>query len=225
MHTHTTTQVLHRPINITSHIITTTHTHTTRKKTRHILKEGVLDQETDNSIGINIGSWAAILQVSLSGQLNRQRNADRGSTISNTVSEGVNIAGLVLASQAVFVTGTVLGDVLRMALGQALDGGFDGCHAAVATHAFGGVVGVGTGAVPVSLDGLGGKGGYDAEFLTKTVEQPASNHDLVTGFQGTSGANLEFPLTRHDLSVDTRDDQTGLDAGIHVGLGERATVD
>ncbi len=64
--------------------------------------------------------------------------------------------------------------------------------------------------VPVTLDGLGGEGGDDAEVLSEAVQQPAGGHDLVTHLGGAHGADLELPLPRHHLSVDAADDQARL---------------
>lgn len=188
-------------------------------------QECVLDEEPDNSVRVNIGSRAAILQVTLTLLHHRQRDTNRGTTVSNTITESVDVACLMLASQAVLVTSSVLGDVLRMALGETLDGGLNGSHTTLAAHALGRVVGVGTSAVPVTLDRLRSKGRHNAKFLTKAVKQPTSNHDLVTSLQGTSGANLELPLTRHDLSIDARDDETSLNAGVQMSLSQGAAID
>lgn len=93
-------------------------------------------------------------------------------------------------------------------------------HAARVAHGLGGEVGVGTGAVPVTLDGLGVEGGDNAEVLTQPVQQPAGQVDLITQLQGANGANLVLPLTRHHLGVDTGDVQASLHAGLQVGLSQ-----
>lgn len=48
----------------------------------------------------------------------------------------------MLASEAQLIAGSILADVLRVCLGQALDGGIDGFHAALLPHAGSGEVGV-----------------------------------------------------------------------------------
>ena len=56
--------------------------------------------------------------------------------------------------QALLIAGAVLRDVLRVGLGEALDGSLDGLETALGTHGGGGIVGVRAGAVPG-----GGRGG------------------------------------------------------------------
>ena len=64
--------------------------------------------------------------------------------------------------------------------------------------------------VPVALDGLGGKGGHDAEVFAEAVQQPARAHDLVAHLGGAHRTDLELPLPRHHLRVDAADDQARL---------------
>lgn len=188
------------------------------------LEESVLDQQAYHGVRIHVGRWAAVLEIPFASQLHRQGNSDRGTAISHTKTEGVDIAGLMRASQAVLVTSAILSDMLRMALGQALNSSFDGSHATISAHALSGVVGMGTGAVPVTLHGLGSKRGNNSKLLTQAVQKPASNHDLVTSFKRPSGANLELPLTRHHLGVDARDGEPSLDAGVKMSLSQRTTI-
>lgn len=48
----------------------------------------------------------------------------------------------MLASEAQLIASSILADVLRVGLGQALNGGIDGFHAALLPHAGSGEVGV-----------------------------------------------------------------------------------
>ena len=188
------------------------------------LKQSVLDEETHHLVRVDIGGRASVLKVPLASQLHGKRNTDGGTTVSNTETEGIDVAGLVLASQTFFIPGAILGNVLSMALGQTLNGLLNGLHATITTHGLGGVVGVGTSAIPVTLDGLGSKGRYDAKLFTQTVQQPTGNHHLIPSLQGTGGTNLELPLPGHHLSIDARNNETSLDASIHVGFRQVAAV-
>mmetsp|Transcript_8419 Transcript_8419/g.16855 ORF Transcript_8419/g.16855 Transcript_8419/m.16855 type:complete len:103 (+) Transcript_8419:552-860(+) len=49
-----------------------------------LLQESVLDEQSAHDIWVDIGRRTAILKVSLSCQLDWERNTDRGSTIGNT---------------------------------------------------------------------------------------------------------------------------------------------
>jgi len=65
--------------------------------------------------------------------------------------EGVDVGGLVSAREAALVALAVRGDVLRVPLPQLLDRLLDHLVATGLPHRLGAVVGVGTGAVPVTL--------------------------------------------------------------------------
>mmetsp|Transcript_11769 Transcript_11769/g.33195 ORF Transcript_11769/g.33195 Transcript_11769/m.33195 type:complete len:410 (+) Transcript_11769:478-1707(+) len=200
--------------------------HAARYKTfQTSLEEGVLDEETDHNVRVDVGGRAPVLKVSLIGQLDRERDTDGGTTIGNSEPEGIDVARLVGTGKALFVAASVLGDVLRVALRQPLDGSLNGLHSPIATHRLRGVVGVGTSSIPVSLDGLRVEGGDDSKLLPEAVEQPPGDHDHITGLQGTGRSNLELPLSRHHLGVNSRDGEAGLDACIHVGLSELTPVD
>ena len=92
-------------------------------------------------------------------------------------------------------------------------------------HLVGREVGVAAGAVPVAADGLGVQRGADAEVLADAVEQPAGKPQLVTDLRRRQRADLELPLAGHDLGVDAGDCEAGRDAGVEVGLDDRAAED
>jgi len=184
------------------------------KITPHYLLHRRLDQQAGDRVRVDVGSGTPVLQVSLAGELHGQRDPDRSTAVGDARLERVHVARLVLPSQALFVSSAVLRDVLGVRLGELLDRGLDGLHAAVAAHRLGREVGVGARAVPVSLDRLGGERADDAHVLTEAVEEPASDHDLVADLEGADGPDLELPLAGHDLGVDSGDDEPGLDAGV-----------
>ena len=88
-------------------------------------------------------------------------------------------------------------------------------------HRLGREVGVGAGAVPVALDRLGVERGGDAEVLGDAVEQPAGQPELVGDLERAERADLELPLAGHDLGVDARDREAGIDAGRRCGPRRR----
>lgn len=91
----------------------------------HLVLDAGLDQQAGNGVGVNVGSGAAVLQVAIALQHDGQGNADGRATVSNTVLEGVDVAGLVPAGQALVVLLAVLGDVLSVGLGQLVNGGLN----------------------------------------------------------------------------------------------------
>lgn len=108
--------------------------------------------------------------------------------------------------------------MLGLAGGQLLHGGLDGLHAVVATSLVGGDVGVQTGTVPVTGDGLGRKGNLGAELLSDAVEQEARHPELVTERDVGAGTDLVFPLGGHDLGVGAGDGNLSVHAGLVVSL-------
>lgn len=76
--------------------------------------------------------------------------------------------------QALLVAGAVLRNVLGVALGQALNGRLNGLHAAVLAHRLGGVVGVGTGAVPAGGEEAPGGRGEQGRGVGERVGRPGA---------------------------------------------------
>jgi len=138
------------------------------------------------------------------------RNTNGGTTVGDTVAEGVDVSGLVLAGETELVVRTVDGDVLLMAFGELLEGSFNVLHATFLTHQLGGDIGVETRAVPVTWDGLGVEGDLDAEFFGDTVEEVTSGPEVVSHLDTEAGSDLELPLRWKNLGIDTGD----LDAGV-----------
>src|SRR5437763_237586 len=94
---------------------------------------------------------------------------------------------------------------------------FDDLDAVVLAHRLRGEVRVRAGAVPVALDRLRVERGADAEVLADAVEEPARQPELVGDVGRADGADLELPLSGHDLGVRADD----VDPGAHARLGMR----
>lgn len=124
----------------------------------------------------------------------------------------------MLASHAQLVVGAVDGHVLGLAGREFLHGGLNGLHATLSTSLLGGNVGVQTGAVPVTRNGLGGKSDLGTKLLGNAVEDKARNPELVAKLDVFARANLVFPLSRHDLGIGSGDVDVGVQAGLVVRL-------
>lgn len=111
-------------------------------------------------------------------------------------------------------------DVLLVAALKLLDGSLDVLHATLDTHLLAGEVAVQTGTVPVTRDGLGVDRDLGAKLLGDAVEKEAGHPEVVTHLNAGAGADLELPLSRHDLSVGARDLDAGVQAGLVVGLDD-----
>lgn len=148
------------------------------------------------------------------------RNPNRRATIRHTRAERRNVASLMAPSQPQIVVLAVYRDVVLVALRELLDRSLDRLDSALLTHRLGGVVGVAAGTVPLALERLGVEGDFDAPLLSNTDEQETRHPEVVAHIDSLAGADLELPLGRHDLGVDTRDVDARVEAGPVVRLDQ-----
>lgn len=121
-------------------------------------------------------------------------------------------SGLVATSETHVVVLAVDGDVLKMTLLKLLDGVLNGGETlAGGTHELGGIVGVATSTVPVTLEGLGVERRLDAPLLTDAEKEETSHPEVVAELDALARTDLELPLGGHDLGVDTRDLDTSVE--------------
>jgi hypothetical protein len=184
-----------------------------------------LNDDTSDLVGISVRRGAAVLEVSLVIFRDLARDTNGATTVGDTVRELINVTGLVATSETLLVTFTVDGDVLNVAGLELLHGGLDSLHTTLGTSGVGGNVGVKTGTVPLTLDGLGLEGDTDAELFSDTVEKETGHPEVITHVDARAGADLVLPLGGHDLSVDTGDVDTGIQAGAVVSLDDVTAVD
>lgn len=130
------------------------------------------------------------------------------------------MSGFVTTCQAEVVVLSVDSDVLVVLLAQFLDGGVDGLDASGFAHGFRAVVGVAASTVPVALERLGMEGNLDTPLFGDADKEVASHPEVVTHGNTFTGADLEFPLRGHDLSVDSADVDASVEAGAVVSLNE-----
>lgn len=197
-----------------------------------------LHRDTSDSVWVRVGSWSAILEVTVTLVRTLSWNTDRGTTVGDTVAELFDVSGLVLASQTHSVVLTVNGNVLLVTTLELLDGSLDGLHTAWLTHLSTGVVAVEASSVPVSWNRLRVERDLGTEFLGDTGKEETGHPEIITHCgavstrerrglckeQGThtldtrARSNLELPLGRHDLSVGARDQNTGVHASLEMRL-------
>ena len=147
-------------------------------------------------------------------------NSDGSTTVGNTRRKVTDVASLVLTSETLVVVSTVDGNVLVVALGELLDGSLNGLHTALLAHRLGRVIGVATSTVPVTGNSLGVERDLDTPLLSDSDEEVTGEGEMVTHLDTLARADLELPLGRHDLGVDTRDVDTSEQAGTVVSLDE-----
>merc|ERR1712046_527856 len=102
-------------------------------------------------------------------------------------------------------------------LGTKLLNGLDDLSiAAILTHWFSGVVGVATSTVPVTRHWLGIESHIDTHQLAHTNHEIPRHPHLITRGNALARTNLVLPLSRHDLSIDTRDSDASVQASLVV---------
>lgn len=123
-------------------------------------------------------------------------------------------------SETKIVVLAVHGNVLVVPLAELLDGGLDGLYPSGFAHGLGAVVGVATSTVPVTLERLGVEGNLDTPLLRNANKEVAGHPEVVTHGDALTRTHLEFPLRGHNLSVDTADVDTGVEASSIMCLDE-----
>jgi hypothetical protein len=76
-----------------------------------------------------------------------------------------------------------------------------------------------TGTIPVSLDDwLGVESAVNLEVFADTLQDVSGHHKLVTSIDSDAWSNLVFLLSRHDLSIGSRDVDSGVKGGLVHGV-------
>lgn len=83
-----------------------------------------------------------------------------------------------------------------------------------------GVVGVASRAIPISLDGFAVKVNVDSEFFSESEEDVSGQPQMVSSFDSLGNTNLEFPLSGSDLSVESRNLESGIQAASDVSFSD-----
>merc|ERR1719222_793483 len=130
-----------------------------------------------NNVWVHVGRWPTVLKVSFLLFLCHTRDANRAAAICDAVGELGDRSCLMRASQPPFVV-LAPGDVIRCNVLLLFAWGTKPLHCLKdniiptrSTHLFGGHVGMATGAVPVTWDGLGIEGDAHSELLANADEQ------------------------------------------------------
>jgi hypothetical protein len=139
-----------------------------------------LNDDTSDLVRISVGRGATILKVTLAVLGALAGDTDRATTVGNTVRELIDVTGLVATGETLLVTLTVDGNVLNVTGLELLHGGLNNLHTTLGTSGVGGNVGVKTGTVPLTLDGLGLEGDTDTELLSNTVEKETGHPEVIT---------------------------------------------
>ena len=141
-------------------------------------------------------------------------------TVGDSGTERSDVTGLVAASETHVVVISVDGNVFIVLLGELFDSSLDGLNTTLGTHGSGTVVGVAPSTVPVTGQGLGVERDLDTPLLGKTDEEVAGHPEMVTHLNTQARANLELPLGRHDLGIDTADLDTSVQTNAVVSFDQ-----
>jgi len=105
------------------------------------------------------------------------------------------------ASKTLVIVLAVLLDALLVVRLKLLEGILNVLHATLDTHLLGAEVGVQTGAIPVSLDGLGVDRHLDTKVFGDTGENKSRNPELIAHCDSNGGTHLVLPLAKQHFSV------------------------
>ena len=168
----------------------------------------------------DIGGRTPILQVTITLSSDVTGDTDGSTTVGNTRGESTDVAGLVATSETHVVVVSVNSDVFVVFLGELFDSSLNVLHTTLFTHRSGTEVGVASTTVPVTGQRLGVEGNLDAPLLGEADEEVAGHPEVVSHLDTLTRANLELPLGRHDLGVDTADLDTRVQADSVVSLNQ-----
>lgn len=136
------------------------------------------------------------------------------------------MACLMLASETKLIVLAVDGNVVHMLLRELLNGIFDGLNTTLLAHSLGRVVRVAPSTVPVTLlEWFGMERYLNTPLFGYTDKEEAGHPEVVTHRDTLTGANLELPLRRHDLGVDTGNINTSVEACTVVSLDQITSED
>ena len=184
-----------------------------------------LDHDTGDKVRVDVGGWSSVLEVTVALNLNGSWDSDGGASISNAGGEGLHGGSLVSTGQSLFVVLTVQLDVFLVSLGELFNGLLDLLHTTWVSHGKGGDVGMTTSTIPVTLQWLWMEGDLDTELFGDSFQQVSGHPQLVSHLDALARTDLELPLGRHDLGVDTGDGDARVEAGLVVGLDDVSGVD
>jgi hypothetical protein len=92
-------------------------------------------------------------------------------------------------------------DVQLVLCGKFFNGGFNGSISSFVSHSFGRKVGVASSSIPVSLERLGLEADSNSKVFGNSSEEISADPKMVTDINAKARTDLEFPLTRHHLSI------------------------
>lgn len=204
-----------------------------------------LDDDTSNLVRVGVGGRTTILEVTHLLVVALTVDTDGGATVGNTPGELIKRGSLVCTGHTELVVLTVHLHVLLVASTELLHGLLNGLVSTLFAHLLGRHVAVETCTVPVTWNGLGGKGDLDTKLFGDAVEDEARHPELVTHCHlcqschpgkelscrfvltgnTRAGTDLVLPLSGHDLGVGTGDEDTCVEAGLVVGLDNVSAED
>lgn len=177
-----------------------------------------------NSVWADVGCWSSVFDVTLTIVMhNLGWDSERARSVSSAVRELVNRGGLMDSSKPLVVVGTVKLDVESVLLLEEDHHVVYVLHfPGTSSHGFGREVGVATGSVPVGEE-LWLKGDGDIEFLRASVEEVSGQGHMVTLLNTGAWTDLELPLSWHDLSIGSRNFDSGIEAALVMSIVESST--
>jgi len=203
-------------------------THTqgkTKISLRGLIDKSRLNDDARHAIRVDVGGRTPILQVAITLSGDVTGDTDGSTTVSDARAKGADVTGLVATSETHVVVLSITSDVFVVLLGEFFNGGLNDLHTTLNTHGGGTEIGVASSTVPFTGQRLGVEGDLDVPLLGKADEEVTGHPEVVTHLNTLARANLELPLGRHDLGVDTADLDPSVQADAVVGLDQVTCID
>ena len=168
----------------------------------------------------DVGGGTPVLQVAITLSSDVTRNTNGSTTVGNARAESSDMPGLVTTSEAHVVVLSIDSNVLVVFLSEFFDSSLDVLHTTLDTHGKGTEVCVASSTVPVAGQRLGVEGDLDTPLLGETNEEVAGHPKVVAHLNTLARADLELPLGRHHLRIDTADLDTSVQADTVVSFDQ-----
>ena len=174
----------------------------------------------------DVGGGSPVLEISVSVLGALPWNSNGCTTVGDTRGEGVDMTSFMTTSKTFLVIATIHSDVFLVLTFQFGDAFLNCLHAGTRLPRFNGRnVGMTSRTIPITLERLGVKGNLDAEFLRNSFEEVTCHPEMITHLDSLTGTDLEFPLRGHDLSVDSADLDSAVQARLVVCLDDITGID
>jgi len=173
-----------------------------------------VDNDCTYHIGVNISSRAPVLYIASLIFLSQGRDPYRTSPVPYPWCKLMYRGSFMMSSQSEFILSPVDCNMFFMGHSELLNGRLDFLITPFFPHCFSWEVGMGACTIPVTRDGFGVVGDGVVKLSGYPLQHIPGDPHIIGHLNTLISPYLEFPLSRHYLSIST----VNLDASIQTGL-------